>query len=167
VISVILSWNSISNLWLYQIQSVIEYGIFLFLLFEFADKSWLRILIFSFGAIFLLLLVLEVVQISSLESINPYSRKFEALSLVFLAVIGFLHLLQHAETTRIVSLPHFWLLVAILVYFSGSLFLFLFSEFLAKESLVYFGIVYSIHSVLNIFFNILLTVHIFKKHSWN
>lgn len=165
--AIFLSLNEISNLWLYQIQSLLEFLIFLILIFQFIPHKKIKYLAVFMFIMFLSILVLEISFVNAFYNINPYLRKFEAISLVFLSVIGFLHLIRNAGTDPITSVPFFWFLVAVLLYFSGNLFLFLFSEFLAKKSLIFFGAIYSIHSILNIIFNLLLTVHIVKKYKWN
>jgi hypothetical protein len=63
---------------------------------------------------------------------------------------------------NLLNTSFFWINIAILIYFAGNLFLFLFSNHLQKNNWEQYLAVYNIHSVTNIMYYILISIGFWK-----
>jgi glucan phosphoethanolaminetransferase (alkaline phosphatase superfamily) len=113
----------------------------------------------------LILFVFWVVDISWLEGL--YSnvsilRALESLLLTCLSLLAFNYLLTRLEDVSLTSNPVFWFNTAILIYFAGNFFVFLFMNYINNPVTNNMGEYLAIHSILNIIYNILLSIGI-----WN
>lgn len=164
IISALLSWNNLSNLWVYQIHSFIETSCFLFVFYLMVRSRFIWVFI-TVGFIgFSCVLVFEVSVGANLTILNPFSRILESVLMIFLSLYGFYKLLDNVQRDSIFDLSRFWYYTAILLYFSGNFFLFLFGDYIMQKSMENIILLYNIHSVLNVIFNLLITVTIHKKY---
>lgn len=109
------------------------------------------------GLLYILFFVSNLLFLQQ-EKINSYTNTISALIFIVLAVGFFYKLMQDLPALQIYQLPMFWINVAILVYFSGNLFLFILSHYLVaimKDNLMVY---WSFHNGLSILKNILFTV---------
>lgn len=92
------------------------------------------------------------------EKINSYTYIISAGVFVVLAVLFFYKLMNDLPTVGVYRLPMFWVSVAVLVYFSGNIFVFTLSDYLVtvlKDNLIVY---WSFHNFLAIVKNILLAI---------
>lgn len=95
---------------------------------------------------------------------NAYIRALEGLILISLALLYFYKLLKDLKIQRIEREPVFWVSLGVLLYFSGSLFLFLISNVLNQEATKTLSMtIWGIHSFLNIMLNIILAIALWVK----
>lgn len=85
-------------------------------------------------------------------------------SIVFMvyALITYFNLIKTLEYENIFSNPVFWFNTAVLVYFAGSLFVFVFSNRLLAYSQKASYHLWAIHSVCNIMYNLLIATGFWK-----
>lgn len=127
---------------------------------------------FKFKNVFFLLFSVILVSTISLDLIlnglvklNTLSRNAECTLLSFIALFYFYSLLKKPEIKNIFSSPLFWFNTGVLIYFSGNIFLFLFSNYLDEKNPDAYLAFNGIHSVLNITFSTLLALTFIKsKH---
>lgn len=90
----------------------------------------------------------------------------ESAIVILFSVIGFHHLLKYSSNKNILTVPLFWFNSAFLIYFSGNLFLHIFSKYLQEHALYTFFELWSIwHSLLNIMFYTLLSIGFWKTRT--
>jgi len=151
------------NLFSYYLFSVVEFSIFTFIymtLFRFKQKLSISII---FILIFILVAYIDYNHINGHEHMNELSRNVESIILIIFAILFFRHIILNPLKENLVTSYSFWFNTAIIVYFSGSFFIFLFSNYMLDKSPSTFLAIYAIHSFFNITFNILLAVALTKK----
>lgn len=105
----------------------------------------------------------------ALYELNTVGASTFSIVYIILAVTGLYKMLADAEGLNYNRSYFFWLNVAILVYASGILFLFLFKDYLKAHDNKLFSILWSIFfRSLNTFKNIFLTLALYyKPATWN
>ncbi len=97
------------------------------------------------------------------QNINSYPKIASSLIFIVLAVGFFYRLIKDLPKVQVYRLPMFWVNVAVLVYFSGNLFVFTLSDYLVtvlKDNLIAY---WSFHNFLSIVKNILLTIGFYRS----
>ena len=101
-----------------------------------------------------------------LNGVNSYGNiltTVESVVFTFYSLFLFYYILKHLLFDDLLSSGIFWINSAIIIYFAGNLILFVFSDYimfnLPKENFFLWS---SIHSVINIFFNILIAIGFWK-----
>ena len=90
----------------------------------------------------------------------------ESVVVIFFSILGFSHLLKHSLYKNILDAPLFWFNTAFLIYFSGNLFLHIFSKYLQEHALYTFFEMWAIwHSLLNISFYSLISIGFWKTRT--
>lgn len=109
------------------------------------------ILVFGFYSI------INSLFIQSIFTFNTYARAIENILLIILALSYFYKMLKELKVKYLERHSMFWINSGILIYFSGNLFIFIFSNYiLLNKSLSQFF--WIIHAFLNIFINIFYTI---------
>ncbi|MEM9824907.1 MAG: hypothetical protein AAF985_27735, partial [Bacteroidota bacterium] len=111
---------------------------------------------------FVLLILSNSLFVQSFETINSYSETAENLVLIFLSILLFINLYILDDTWLVpYRQPIVWVNSGLLLYLSGSLFIFMFGEYLIRnirDSLDQQWIVWDINVTLNLIFKIILLV---------
>lgn len=94
------------------------------------------------------------------NSIDSISIIIESIFFIVVGLLSFVFLVKYRINELITDIPFFWVNSGILVYFSGNILLFLFYK--AIEPKDFFMLYVYLHSSLNIIYNILLCVSIYK-----
>jgi len=139
-------------------------GLHLFTLLQFGLVLWLyegflkevrrayllRILWLSF----LTFVVLNATWVDGISQMNPHARAVQCITLLVVIISYFLHLLRKMEVDRLERDPLFWVSSGLLIYFSGSFFVFLVSNYLLGKDNEMLLAIFSIVSILNILANL-------------
>lgn len=157
-----LSVLKIHNLFLLPIFVYIE-----FFLLSVAYKKIMRgkninLIISSMQLILFVFWVVDISWLEGLYSNVSILRALESLLLTCLSLLAFNYLLTRLEDVSLTSNPVFWFNTAILIYFAGNFFVFLFMNYINNPVTNNMGEYLAIHSILNIIYNILLSIGI-----WN
>lgn len=97
------------------------------------------------------------------QSLNSVAFTFESIIVIILSLITFYLQLKHLEATNILAYPTFWFNSALILYFTGNLFLHIFSSFLQEHALYAFYELWGLwHSLLNILFYSLISIGFWK-----
>lgn len=102
--------------------------------------------------------IINIIFIQSLFEFNTYPRGLESLLITGLAILAFYKMLQELEYTRLDKSPIFWINSAFLIYFAGSLFLFLMGNLLLSKDRQLSLIAWTIHAFLFGFMHIFIAV---------
>lgn len=147
---------------LYSIFTLVECCLLLYIfsliLVPFVQKKWFWIA----GIFFTALVLIDVLWWSNLEQFNTYSTAVESLFLIILPLIFFYKTLQELLIEHLEQEPIFWINVAVLLYFSSSLFIFLFTDFFKASDTALF-VLWSIHGIFNILHNIFYSIALWLK----
>ncbi len=86
---------------------------------------------------------------------NPNARSVQIIVILVLVLLYFYQLLKTIELKRLESDPLFWVSCGLLIYFSGSLFIFLMSNyFLDNKNYELLESIWGMHSILNVIANL-------------
>lgn len=150
-------------------QNLVYYGFtiaeFTLLTYVFSE-SWASSLRFTWtGALamlFLLFVVLDMFWLSGIEQFNSYSTSIESLLLIAFALLYFFLTLREMKTRHLEREPLFWISIGVLLYFSSSLFIFLFTNTVNASMRALF-IIWSIHGIFRILLNICFSIALWIK----
>jgi len=140
----------VHNVFLFHLYTPIEFAFVVFI-FVYFFKGKLTSLGYFGIILFFLFCIVNVIFFESLNDFNSIPRGFEGLIVICLSIYFFFRLFIADEFIHLMKYPYFWLFSGWLLYFSGTFFLFIYSS---KNAM---GINFTyliIHSVLNIFLNI-------------
>ncbi|HWY38714.1 MAG TPA: hypothetical protein VNY73_09160, partial [Bacteroidia bacterium] len=114
-----------------------------------------------FIVIFLAVALFDLYK-NGLSAMDDMSLTFASIVLMLYSLFTFYHIMQNPVQLNILSDPLFWFNTAVLIYFSGCLFLFLFSSYILTYSPKARYELWGINSVLNIIFNSLTATGFWK-----
>jgi hypothetical protein len=139
----------------------------LFLLLYKRKISWKNtgiIVYVSIGA-FLAFAILNLSFIQQPPSLASYNKTVIAISMIVASLVYFYVLIRDLPTQTITRLPMFWVNAAILIYYSGTFFVYLATDYLVnvvKSDLVS---PWMIHNFLGLIFYSLITVGLLTNRS--
>lgn len=165
IITEVIVWSGFkfalvsNNLPLLHAFTVLEFGLFLWCfasVFRFLTN---RVLMIGVGVFAGLELFLGQ-DLQPFLQYNTIMRSLEAVVMIGLSIGYFFKTMRGMQVEQLTATAEFWFATALLLYFSGNLVLFGFSNFMNQSPLI--QSVWIMHSFLNILLNILLTVSIWK-----
>lgn len=147
-----------NNLLLFHLFTVIEFsliGLFYYLFFKkFSESKYILAGIALFYGV-----AFFDYKINGLKSLDNISVFFESIALIICSLCSFLYSVKRPVSGNILSAPFFWFNAAVLIYFSGNILLFTFSNYLNKtESTNYYIMWATVHSLINSVYNVLLSI---------
>jgi hypothetical protein len=160
VISVALQRQDINNMFLFHIYTVIEFT--LISLFYVKVISNPRITPFMIGALFPFLGLAVYEFITNRNGLDVICTTTESIILMIYAILGFSSMLRNPVQSRVVAIPLFWFNTAVLLYFAGNLFLFVFGSYIQSHFQNQFNGLWRIHSVMSILFYLLIATGFWK-----
>ena len=98
------------------------------------------------------------------NTFNSYTSYVVALLMIVTALFYLYQLLENLPTEKIQHLPLFWVAFGALIYYGGTLFLFLFSNYVLAGSKENHQTIWILHNVINIIKNIFLFIAIWFSH---
>ena len=155
IISKILWIYSINNLYLLHFYTLLEL-IIISLIYNIEFKGFLpKYLIEGIIIIFVLFSTINFFLIQGFISLNSYQRIIECIVLIIFSLLFFYKTAQELKVKELSKEPMFWFSVGVLLYFSGGLFIFIFSNFLlnfSKELRVSIWTIYTFFLIMFYFF---------------
>ena len=148
-----LANHGINNMPLLHLFTLLEFSMLTFFYRIISLRTFYPYSIFLFAA----LCVLNAVFFQPVYEHNTYSRSLEALLIIVMAVFFFYKMLNEATVSRWYQSSLVWFNMALLLYFSGSLFLFLFSQLLTYNRQAN-EIAWFMHATLVILMYLLLAI---------
>ncbi len=138
-----------------------------FLLFSYFFKSLLNKPIFfkkyfwHFMSIGSLFIVCNSIWLQSIYIFNSYAKTFVQLTIIGYAILYFYNLIENQAFTPTISKSLRLINSAILVYYSGSLFIFMCSNVYYENAQVY-DIFWIFNALLNVLFQLLILIGLWK-----
>ncbi len=157
-----LSGEGENNLFLLHIFTVIEFTL-LTLIFQphvkvLIPKKAIHFLI----AAFFLFAVINSLFFESIQQFNAFGRALEGLLIIFLDLLCLVLILKTLKIKQPECSPLIWISIGTLIYFSGSLFVFIFSNYVLSSQSVSVTI-WGIHAFMSIVLNLFYTVALWVK----
>ena len=157
----ILHHYSVNNMYVTHVFTSLEFLLISLFFIKTISPSKLNYILFGIIIIFFAISGYEFYY-DEKNTLDEISTTTEAILFIIYSLGTFFYMLQNPGQQSIFSIPLFWFNTAILLYFSGNLFLFLFTNYLVEHSGETFYELWGIHSVLNIIFYILISVGFWK-----
>lgn len=157
----VLSHFYMSNLYLFHIQTLVEITLISCVYYFIFRYSWQRKIVVILSSLFIIYVSMSLYFDFSFDRINSTERMIESSILIIYFMLYVLHLLGKSRTPFLEMHPYFILTSGFLLYFSGTICVFIFSEELEGST---FLTVWGIHSLLNIFLNIIYTSVIWRSN---
>lgn len=115
----------------------------------------------SLAIIFSIYAIIQLVLNPS-KTLDTIFLTTESVIVISFSIMTFHNLIKDAKFNNILSLPIFWINSAFLLFFSGNLFLHLFSQFLQEYAQKAFYELWGFHSILNIILYVLISIGFWK-----
>jgi hypothetical protein len=148
----ILGKNGIHNIFIMHLTTPVEFAMILHLFVLIAFNKSKILLEFVAIIIFVIICSFNTYYLQSINVPNSLARGTEAVVIITLCVNFYYQIFKSDQNINLIQYPYFWLVSGFLIYFSGTLFLFVVTN--NKE----FNITYpAIHSVLYIILNLVYT----------
>jgi len=148
-----LSSFSINNLWLLHLYTPLEFFCITWF-FSIVLKGFLPRQVFVWTVIgFTALSVLNSLFLQDVNTFNTYARSLEGVLVVILCLVWCYRTLSEMKIQRLEQDPVFWVNTGFLLYFSGNVLLFAFSNYILplQKSLNLY--VWAFHGLLNMLLN--------------
>lgn len=140
-----------------SIYTIIEYALLSIYIYNLLRNKLLKNILLLLSVLFLVIAIGNLIYSYQLKSSEIDSIPLAVSSLILISgsIIYFFESIQNPDVTFIYSKPSFWVVVGIMIYFSGTFFLFLQYENLSEIDKENFWIINMICFILkNIFFSI-------------
>ncbi|HLF35204.1 MAG TPA: hypothetical protein VI583_13260 [Cyclobacteriaceae bacterium] len=142
--------NEINNIYII-VQFFILGSIFYLCFHHVRIKRLLLLSIF----LYLIFSVINIFFIEGFTNRNTNLRTVSGITFIIISVYYFNYLLQNQPVDNIVRYPMFWINSAVLIYFSGNIFLYAANNIMSFEKIYLFY--YLIHNMLNVIKNLLFS----------
>lgn len=160
LISGLMMLNHQNNLALFHAHVYIEFVIITLMFFLTYDSIWWRGVSILFLIFFLTYSAINACFYEGMDIFNSNQRYVEGLLILTMCVGYYITLMRRPVHRYLEQQPMFWLTSGFLIYFAGTLYLFLFmKELMAIDNFDY----WEIHSILNIGLNVIFVVAFMKE----
>lgn len=154
--------NGGNHQYIYRVFTIAEFTI---LTFVFAQNisPFLPIRLFQIiGLTFFAFALVDLLWITDIEQFNSYLTAIEGILMIFYALIFFYKTLNELKIKELEKSPMVWLGIGVLLYFSSSLFIFLFTNYVESSNNTLF-IIWGIHGIFSIILNIIYAIILWIK----
>lgn len=153
------------NISLINIYFIVEALTISFFYYRSFESRNFRSLTVAAGVLFLVVSIQQIMARDK-DMMNHVSVTLESVMVSLFSVLTFHQLLQKGVYSNILNAPVFWINSAFLFYFTGNFFLHLFSSYLLTHSQYEFYELWGLwHSLVNIFFLILISIGFWKTRT--
>lgn len=152
IIAYYLYTKATNNLFLFHIHTPIEFACVVTIIASQIKVNLMPVISKIIILAFLIFSVFSAFKLESIEIFNSIPRSVAGISIIVFCIIYFYYLFNDNTEVNLLKHPYFWLIGAWLIYFSGTLYLYIFANL--SDTKYTFPI---IHSVLNIFLNLVYT----------
>ncbi len=167
LVSFSIAMRESGNLYLLHIYTIIQFTLLTLIYRSTLRKLFLPIFSSAIIVLFVCVAILAAAYIDGVTFFNSVARVVESL-LVLTYVLGFFVLtLRELRVRYLEKEPLFWISTALLIYFSGNLFIFILYNYSLRHdiSALVWGII--IHSVLAVMKNILYCIALWVQNNTN
>lgn len=152
ILSLILAFQKVNNWPVSNIFFIVQFSM-LFLVIEYNKNAFFNIVFVACGIV---LGLTNYLLIQSPKTFNSYSAYSYAIVIMILCLKFLYELMKKMAVEKIQLLPLFWLSFGALIYYAGTLFLFLFNNYLILHMPTRLPNIWIMHNILNITKNFFL-----------
>jgi len=161
---VIMYWmaeSGVNNLWVAHIYGFIEA---LLLSVFFASLILKRRYIIGVSLLYLTFYVLNSIFLEPIETFNANARALEAVMMISFCFLFFYHIYQMEADIFIERSPDFWIVIGVVIYFSGAFFSFLLATDILSDSYRNFYGSWILHNLSNTLKNLAFAFALWQIH---
>lgn len=134
ILQIILRSYHIPNLFVGHLYTMAEFSLIAYVYhMEFRKFLPARFMLWLIG-LFIGFSIVNILFIEGFYSNNSYQKTLESVLLILITLLYFYKTAKELKVARIEQAPLFWLSTGVLTYFCGSLFIFIFSNYLLTYS---------------------------------
>lgn len=157
-----LSAQKHNNLWLLHIYTPLEFGCIIWF-YSNVLQGFLKRNVFVWGGLgFALLSALNSAFLQDIESFNTYARSLEGILVIVLCLIWCYRTLSEMKIKRLEQDPVFWVNTGFLLYFSGNVLLFAFSNYIVNINRTLNLYIWAFHALFSILLYFFITMGLWK-----
>lgn len=154
IVQITLALQRVPNLFIAHFYVLIEFVLLTLIYLQALNKSlsawWVRILLVGFVVFSLV----NAFYIQGLSANNSYQRTLETVIVIAWILFYFYKTLQELKVQKIELEPMFWFSGGALIYFAGTLFIYIFSNYLLRYSKSLAVAIWAAHAFFLILFYI-------------
>lgn len=154
--------NGMNNMFLFHIQSTVEFALISLIYFRLFRTPRYKQVVKLFMLLFGLISVYSILFIDGLNEFNTVQRYLEMFFLNFVILLFIRELAVLPKFIPMRQNVYFWLSAGYLIYFSGTILLFVNQTYFLEMGKTEYWI---IHGIFNIFLNIVLTFVLWKRRA--
>lgn len=153
--------NGINNYLVFRVFTPIEL-ILICLFYSMFYKQYFKSIFLLIPIPLFIIVAFIDYKINGIDNFDNYATAFEAITFSILSLWSFLYIVNKMIFEKVTSEPFFWINTGILLYFAGNLILFIFNDYILTHQGSSHIALWAIHSILNIFYNILIAIGFWK-----
>lgn len=164
--AILETWSSVlhtygeNNMVFFQIHTYIEFVFLSFVYFLVIKSKYVRNYILILSSLFIFWLIYSDIWGGNSGELNTEVRVFESIILISYFVAHVLTVFRNSSSPFMETQPYFILTCGLLLYFLGTLLVYLYYDYLDGEILMY---VWAIHSFLNLILNFIYVIAIWRS----
>ncbi len=151
-----------NNLWLLHYYTPLEFACICWL-YSHVLKDFVRTSAFwVLGLGFACLSALNSLFLQDIDTFNTYARSLEGILVILLCLIWFFRTLTELKIKRLEQDPVFWVNTGFLLYFSGNVLLFAFSNYIIHINRALNLYIWAFHALFSILLYFFITIGLWK-----
>jgi hypothetical protein len=141
----------------FTVGEVLLLNLFFIQIFNLKNKK-----LFNWLTILLTLAFAISVFLSSNEQFNNYTEIFENLLFISLSLLFYYKIMREQKIENLLAYPHFYLVTGVLLYFSCSIFIVIFSNYFLDLTVMSQMYLWTFHSVINFICYVIFAIGLLK-----
>jgi len=156
-------WGQDNHFKIFSIFTIVEYALFTYFFYLIIVNKLIKRAILIVGSITVVILLIIFFR-SEKTNFDSISASVESVTLIILSLVYFFSLVNKPNEHFLYASPQFWIVLAIMIYLSGTLFLFVMAHNLSPAEIKRYWFINNISNVItNIIFCIAFLVNRFVK----
>lgn len=150
-----------NNVWIFNVYQILETILIIVFYSKMTKVKSKKRLLLIFTLLFTAISIHHILN-TEISRLNDLSLSIESIVVVLLTILNFHSILKNQIYTNILAAPIFWINSGFLIFFSGNLFLHIFSKYLQEYALNAFFELWVFHSIFNIILYTLISIGLWK-----
>lgn len=159
----------INNLLIYFINYVVQFYLYSILFLRILTTRFSKRFIPVMMILFAVIIVLNFRTILDTTNFDSYTPAFLSVTMLFYCILFFNEQLNRPYITFIYKTPWFWIMTGLLLYFAGSFFILLTTNYLMFRNENFISSLWNLKEIFNIMKNLLVALGFvfIKDNGWN
>ena len=151
-----------NNLRLLHLLTILEFALIAWFYYEVLEGLLKRKIILAIVGLFSTAAIINSVFFQALTTFNTNARSLEGVLVIIFALLCFYKILSEMKIKRLDQEPVFWINTGFLLYYSGGVLLFAFSNYLLKFNKPINMYVWALHALFSTLLYVFIAVGLWK-----